>query len=109
MILGVIIADYAEVYQHDMSEIITEEYGGRWIIFSVDNEQVIAGVVSQEESSRAAWTAHTGLVTPITEVILHDLYIVEIMDEFRERIEEKFGKNLVKLQQKYLLYRGDNT
>ena len=109
MILGVIIADYAEVYQHDMSEIITEEYGGRWIIFSVDNEQVIAGAVSQEESSRAAWMAHTGLVTPITEVILHDLYIVEIMDEFRERIEEKFGKNLVKLRQKYSLYRGDNT
>lgn len=32
-----------------------------------------------------------------------------LADAFRERIEEKFGKNLVKLRQKYLLYRGDNT
>ena len=104
MILGVIITDYAEVYQHDMSDTITEEYGGRWIVLSVDGSQVLAGAVSLNEKSRAAWTMHSGLVMPITEVIVHDLYIAEIMKKHRDILEADFGKDLIELRHKFSVY-----
>jgi hypothetical protein len=47
---------------------------------------------------------HQGLVMPITEVMIHDLYIMEIMKEHREPLEKSFGKNLIDLRQKFAIY-----
>lgn len=101
---GTIVCDFADIYLHDMSDEITEEYGGRWIVFSADDLEVVAGIVSLIKDSRAAWTMHQGLVMPITEVMIHDLYIMEIMKKHRELLEESFGKNLIELRQKFSLY-----
>lgn len=101
---GEINIDYANVYLHDMSEEITSEYGGRWVVFSSDDNQVVAGIVSLDTDSRAAWTSHQGLVMPITEVVIHDLYIAEIMKEHRDILEKTFGKNLVELRNKFSAY-----
>lgn len=94
---------FATVYQHYMPEEITHEYGGRWIVSSVDDRGIVAGIVSLGDDSRAAWTAHPGLVMPITEVIIHDMYIMEIMAVFGKELEAEFGPNLIKLRQKFLL------
>lgn len=101
---GEIKADFANIYPHDMSEKITIEYGGRWVVFSSDNSQVVAGVVSLGDESRAAFTMHKGLVMPITEVMIHDLYIAEILREHRGILEETFGENLIELRKKFALY-----
>lgn len=98
---GAIEADFAEVWQHDDSERITEEYGARWIIFSGDDAQVVAGTVSLEEKNQAAWTKHPGLVMPITEVIVHDLYIAELLNAHRDTLEASFGKDLALLRKKF--------
>lgn len=47
---------------------------------------------------------HQGLVMPITEVMIHDLYIMEIMEKHRELLEESFGKNLIELRKKFSIY-----
>lgn len=101
---GEIECDFANVYLHDMSSEITEEYGGRWIVVSTDDAEVVAGIVSLHKDSRAAWTMHQGLVMPITEVMIHDLYIMEIMAKHRELLEESFGKNLINLRKKFSIY-----
>lgn len=95
--------DFAKIYHHDMSKQITSEYGGRWIVFSVDDQEVVAGIVSLGNDSRAAWTMHPGLVMPITEVIIHDMYIMEILQEFRKELEEKFGPSLIDLRKKFVI------
>lgn len=100
---GEIDFDFAKVYRHDMSEQITSEYGGRWVVFSADDREVVAGIISLGSESRAAWTMHPGLVMPITEVIIHDLYIMEILREFRGQLEEKFGPNLSGLRDKFVI------
>jgi sugar-specific transcriptional regulator TrmB len=94
---------FATVYQHYMPEEITAEYGGRWIVSSVDDREIVAGIVSLGEESRAAWTAHPGLVMPITEVIIHDMYIMEIMNIFGKELEAEFGPNLINLRTKFLM------
>lgn len=101
---GEIAADYAEIYPHDMIDEITSEYGGRWIVFSADDSQVVAGAVSLGDESRAAWTQHQGLVMPITEVMIHDLYIAEIMKAHRDILEASFGKDLIELRKKFSIH-----
>lgn len=93
--------DFAKVYSHDSSEQITSEYGGRWIIMSVDNKEIVAGIVSLDNDSRAAWTTHPALVMPITEVIIHDLYIMEMLQEHRDILEASFGPNLIELRKRF--------
>ncbi|MDT8903193.1 TrmB family transcriptional regulator [Anaeroselena agilis] len=100
---GALDFPFATVYQHYMPEEITAEYGGRWIVSSIDDREIIAGIVSLGAESRAAWTGHPGLVMPITEVIIHDIYIMEIMSVFGRELEAKFGPNLTDLRRKFLL------
>ena len=38
---------------------------------------------------------------PITEVIIHDLYIAELMNAHRDVPEATFGKNLTELRRKF--------
>ncbi|WP_286228390.1 TrmB family transcriptional regulator [Neobacillus mesonae] len=101
---GEIFSDFANVYLHYMGDEITEEYGGRWIVVSGDDSEVVAGIVSMGKDSRAAWTMHVGLVMPITEVMIHDLYLMEIMEKHKEILEESFGENLVNLRRKFSIY-----
>lgn len=101
---GDIVADFAAVYLHYMGHDITEEYGGQWLVFSGDDSEVVAGIVSLGKDSRAAWTMHVGLVMPITEVMIHDLYLMEIMEKHRELLEDSFGENLINLRRKFSIY-----
>ncbi|QGQ45125.1 TrmB family transcriptional regulator [Metabacillus sediminilitoris] len=101
---GEIVSDCANVYLHDMSREITEEYEGRWLVFSGDDSEVVAGIVSLGKDSRAAWTMHIGLVMPITEVMIHDLYLLEIMEKHRDILEESFGENLIHLRHKFSIH-----
>ncbi|MER0467123.1 TrmB family transcriptional regulator [Bacillus cabrialesii subsp. cabrialesii] len=101
---GDITSDFATVYLHDMSSEITEEYDGRWLVYSGDDSEVVAGIVSLGNDSRAAWTMHVGLVMPITEVIIHDLYLMEILKKHRELLEESFGENLIQLRRKFSIH-----
>ena len=101
---GEIPSDFANVHIHYMGPEITEEYGGRWLVMSADDSEVVAGIVSLGKDSRAAWTRHVGLVMPITEVVIHDLYLMEIMAKHKEILEESFGKNLVNLRRKFSIH-----
>jgi sugar-specific transcriptional regulator TrmB len=98
--------DFAQIYHHDHYEEITNEYGGRWVILSVDDREIVAGIISLGTDSRAAWTLHPGLVMPISEVIKHDIYILEIMKKHRAIMEEDFGPDLVYLRNRFNLERS---
>ena len=93
--------EFAEVCRHDLSDDVAMEQGGRWILFSMDDKEVVAGIVSLGSESRAAWSSHPALVIPMTEFITHDWYIMLIMQEFRPAIEKKFGHHLIKLREKF--------
>jgi sugar-specific transcriptional regulator TrmB len=103
---GTMDYDFAHVYPHDHYEEITNEYGGRWVILSVDDKEIVAGIISLGADSRAAWTLHPGLVMPITEVIKHDIYILEIMKKHRAIIEADFGPDLIDLRNRFNLERS---
>ena len=93
---------FATVYLHEPGpEQITFEYGGRWMILSIDAREIVAGIVSLGDESRAAWSSHPGMVVPITEQIKHDLYIAEMLLEHRDTLEETFGPSLARLRERF--------
>lgn len=95
--------DFATVYRHGYSGNVTEEYGGRWITYSADDEEVIVGIVSLGGQSRAAWTMHPALIMPISEFLIHDVYVLEMLREFRPELEERFGPNLDRLRKRFTI------
>ncbi len=93
---------FARVYLHDPGpEVVTPEYGGRWIILAVDAREIVAGVVFPEDVARAAWSAHPGIVMPITEQVKHDLYIAEMLSSHREALEAEYGPSLERLRARF--------
>lgn len=93
---------FARVYLHEPGpEQIAREYGGRWIIVSVDAGEVVAGIIWPAEVAKAAWSSHPGIVMPITEQVKHDLYIAELLDSHREVLEEAYGPSLEWLRKKF--------
>ena len=105
---------FARVYSHEPgAEEITQEYGGRWMILSIDGREIVAGIVSMGKESRAAWSAHLGIAMPITEQIKHDLYIAEMLHKHRDILEASFGPALRDLRKRFgpppLVYRPPRT
>jgi sugar-specific transcriptional regulator TrmB len=99
--------DFGKVYLHEPgADEIVAEHGGRWIILSADAREVVAGIVSLGEGSRAAWTSHPGLAMPITEEIKHDIYLAELLDAHREALEATFGPSLIALRKRFSSARG---
>ncbi len=93
---------FARVFSHEPgAEEITHDYGGRWIILSIDGREIVAGIVSMGKESRAAWSAHVGIVMPITEQIKHDLYIAEMLHKHRDTLEASFGPALRELRKQF--------
>lgn len=98
---GTLRLDFARIYPHNSIDEIRKEYGGRWMILSADYQEVLAGIVSSGPQSRAVTTTHPGLVMPITEEIVHDLYILEMMKKHRTTLEASFGPNLKTLRDQF--------
>lgn len=93
---------FAEVYSHEPGASEIEElFGGRWVIVSIDGLEIVAGIVSLGKDSRAAWSAHIGIVMPITEQIKHDFYISILLNQHRDILEASFGPALRDLRAKF--------
>lgn len=92
---------FAKVYMHPSTDEVTTGLGGRWLVMSVDGTEILAGIVSSGARSRAAWTGHPALVVPITELISHDIYKLEMLASRQTELEEDFGPGLIRLREKF--------
>lgn len=92
---------FAQVYSHPSTDEVTAGLGGRWLVISSDNREVVAGIVSSGAQSRAAWTCHPGLAVPITELITHDIFKLEMLASRKEELEADFGPGLIRLREKF--------
>lgn len=92
---------FARVYHHDLVDEVTRGLGARWLVLSLDLREVVTGVLSMGDQSRAAWTSHPGLVVPTTELIKHDIYVQEMLDAHRDTLEASFGPSLEVLRGRF--------
>ncbi len=89
-----------EVFFHQLEGIGDEvEKQGRWLTAVADEEEAFFGSFSQEETE-AVWTQNKAFMVMAENFITHDIFIAEIYRNFPGQLEEKFGKNLIKLRKK---------
>jgi sugar-specific transcriptional regulator TrmB len=99
--------DGIEVYQHGFARTIEQSLGGRWLILSVDEMEGMVGTVSMgERPPQAVLTRNPGIVLIIKELVVHDIFLLDVEENLQEEIERVYGKDLVKLRKKIL---GDET
>lgn len=95
--------DFGLVYQHGLGESIEEALGGRWIIITVDNKEGIAGTVSEKDKiPQAVCTKNPGLVLIMKEVIIHDMFLLDVESKLGEQLNKVYGKDLIHLREKIL-------
>jgi sugar-specific transcriptional regulator TrmB len=95
--------DVGNIYQHGLGEKIEKDLGGRWLIMAVDNINGIAGTVSDvDKIPQAVCTRHPGIVLIMKEVVVHDIYLLEVEKHLGPQMKEVFGDNMIKLREQVL-------
>jgi HTH-type transcriptional regulator, sugar sensing transcriptional regulator len=95
--------DFCEVYQHGLARTIENSLGGRWLILSVDDQEGIVGTVPiGDRVPQAVYTRNPGIVLIIKELIVHDIFLLDVEENLQEQMEKVYGKNLMSLRKKIL-------
>ncbi len=95
--------DFGQVYQHALSSDIEDSLGGRWLIMAVDDHEGIVGnLPTGEKIPKAVYTRNQGIVFVIKELVVHDLFLLDVEDTLSDEMEKAYGKNMLKLRQKVL-------
>ncbi|MDD3012100.1 MAG: helix-turn-helix domain-containing protein [Candidatus Gastranaerophilales bacterium] len=95
--------DFGMVYQHGLGRTLETALGGRWIILSIDGEEGIVGTLSNKEKPpQVVWTRNRDIVLIIKEVIVHDIFLLDVESELGDALNKVYGKDLIKLREKIL-------
>ncbi len=98
--------DFGQVYQHTLASDIESSLGGRWLIMSVDDHEGLVGnLPTGEKIPKAVYTRNQGIVFIIKELVVHDIFLLDVEETLSEEMEKAYGKNMIKLRQKVF---GDN-
>jgi HTH-type transcriptional regulator, sugar sensing transcriptional regulator len=88
-----------EVYQHSDVELMD----GRWLIISVDDlEGMVSTVAVGDRPPQAVVTRNPGIVLIIKELIVHDIFLIDVERNLRPEIERLYGKNMLMRRRKIL-------
>jgi len=97
-------SNFGLVFKHDNAKEIEGSLGGRMIFLVADNAEGLVGNTSSNnnEISHVVWTKNAGVVFLIKEFIVHDMFLIDIEENFSEQIKVLYGKNMKKLRDKIL-------
>jgi sugar-specific transcriptional regulator TrmB len=100
--------NFGLVFEHKHAKEIESSLGARMVILAVDNSEGVIGnsFTHKNEMASVVWTKNQGVVFLIKELIVHDMYLIDIEENLGEQVKTVYGKNLKKLQDKVL---GANT
>jgi sugar-specific transcriptional regulator TrmB len=90
-----------EVYQH--SPIEQSLMSGRWLILSVDDQEGMVSTIGKgDRPPQAVVTRNSGIVLVIKELIVHDIFLLDVEKNLRPEIEKLYGSNMLLLRRKIL-------
>ena len=96
--------DGIDVFPHGLAEDIEESLGGRWIIMSVDDAEGLVGTIDAPggRAPQAVQTRNPGIVLIIKELIVHDIFLLDVERHLHKEMVQIYGKDLVKLRKRIL-------
>ena len=99
------ILDGIEVYQHGLAHGPSNNpsLAGTLAILAVDETEGLVGTVSMGDCPpQAVITRHPGIVLIIKELIVHDIFLLDVEHNLKDDMERVYGKDMMKLRRKIL-------
>ncbi len=92
--------DFGLVYQHAGGDFL-EKTVGRCFIMTVDEKEGLVGLVNDKQDiTDAVCTKNSALVFIMKELIVHDMFQIDIENNFGAELSKVYGNNLIKLREK---------
>jgi len=98
-------SDFGTVYQHSGGDSVEKMVGKCFILVVDDSEALISIVNNDNNIIDAVYTKNKTLVFITKEMIIHDMFLIDIEATIPDRLADIYGKNLVRLRDKIL---GEN-
>lgn len=97
-------SNFGLVFEHGYAKEIEQSLGGRMVILVADNAEGIIGNSSslKAENIHVVWTKNPGIVMLIKELIVHDMYLIDVEANLSDQMKITYGKNLKALREKVL-------
>ncbi len=96
--------NFGLVYEHPFSKNIENSLDGRMIILCVDSKEAVIGKFysKKADSTNILWTQNNDVVFLVKELIVHDMYLLDIQENLLEEMKYTYGKGLKRLHDKIL-------
>ena len=96
--------NFGLVYEHPFSKNIENSLDGRMIILAVDEKEVVFGKIHspKADSTNILWTKNSDMIFLVKEMIVHDMYLLDIQQNMLDEIRHTYGKGLKRLHDKIL-------
>jgi sugar-specific transcriptional regulator TrmB len=86
------------VYKHDGAKEIENYTGSRMIYLLSDNKECLFGRIE----TAVLWTQNAEIVFLLKEFIVHDMYLLDVYNNFPEQLKYFYGSGFKKLKEKVL-------
>jgi len=99
-----LISNFGLVYEHPFPKAIENSLGGRVIIMSIDSKEGVIGKIysNKDNLTSILWTQNQDVVFLIKELIVHDMYLLDIQESIPDELKYKYGKGFKRLHDKIL-------
>lgn len=94
-----------DVYPHSGSKNVEATFDGRHLILCVDDKEGIVGTLCNMDAKKpplAVQTRNPGIVLMMKELIVHDIFLLDVERNLHKEMVAIYGKDLKKLRQKIL-------
>ncbi|MCM1265297.1 MAG: hypothetical protein NC200_03775 [Candidatus Gastranaerophilales bacterium] len=97
-------SSFGLVYEHPFSKKLENYFNGRVVILAVDDNEGLFGRIysNVDEPISATWTQNKDIVFLIKELIVHDMFILDIQNNLPEELMYRYGNGLKRLYDKVL-------
>lgn len=89
---------FGTVFKHKNGRELEHSLGGRMIFLSADGQEGIFGNIEK----KVIWTKNHDVVFLLKEFIVHDMYLLDIEENFPEQLKYFYGNGLKRLKEKIL-------
>lgn len=95
---------FGTVFKHSGAREIEHSIGGRMVFITADNSEGLFGKIESKknENITSIWTKNKDIVFLIKEFIVHDMYLIDIEEQFPEQLRYFYGKGWKRLKDKVL-------
>ena len=98
------ICNFGTVFEHSGVPMLEHYISGKFIFLTADETEGVFGLTQppKNKTPNILWTKNSEVVFLIKALMIHDMYMIDIQDNFPEQLRYFYGAGLKKLRDKIL-------